>query len=163
MDYWSKLKLNECWSERERYNILMSFIDEKINGASSDNATSNVNTVNAVTTGEVIVSVIDEDSNGVGNVNVSLTNTDNEYSTRTGSKGGCTIKNVEFGEYTVTATCDGYAPYNDTITISEEEFILNIVLVKIVSFDGEDEAIDDDSQNSPNVSGGQMFEEDGEF
>ena len=162
MDYWSKLKLNECWSERERYNILMSVIDERINGSpsNSNSTNNNVSDDDSVTVSEVIVSVIDDESNGVGNVNVSLTNTDNEYSTRTGSKGGCTLKNVEFGEYTVTATCDGYAPYNDTITIDEEEFILNIVLVNVVSFDGEDEGIDDDS---PNVSGGQMFEEDGEF
>jgi hypothetical protein len=26
VDYWSKLKLNECWSERERFNIIMNYI-----------------------------------------------------------------------------------------------------------------------------------------
>ena len=30
IDYWSKLKLNECWSERERFNIIMNYIDEKL-------------------------------------------------------------------------------------------------------------------------------------
>ena len=28
IDYWSKLKLNECWSERERFNIIMNYIKE---------------------------------------------------------------------------------------------------------------------------------------
>lgn len=23
-DYWSKLKLNECWSEKERYNLILN-------------------------------------------------------------------------------------------------------------------------------------------
>lgn len=27
-DYWAKLKLNECWSERERFNIIMNYIME---------------------------------------------------------------------------------------------------------------------------------------
>ena len=30
IDYWSKFKLNECWSERERFNIIMNYIDEKL-------------------------------------------------------------------------------------------------------------------------------------
>ena len=30
IDYWSKLKLNECWDERQRFNIMMSAIHEKI-------------------------------------------------------------------------------------------------------------------------------------
>ena len=30
VDYWSKLKLNECWSERERFNKIMNYIDEQI-------------------------------------------------------------------------------------------------------------------------------------
>lgn len=30
-DYWSELQLNECWSEKERFNIIMNYIDEKLN------------------------------------------------------------------------------------------------------------------------------------
>lgn len=26
IDYWSKLKLNECWSEKQRFNIIMNYI-----------------------------------------------------------------------------------------------------------------------------------------
>lgn len=160
VDYWSKLKLNECWSEKQRYNILLNTINERINGKSPSN-TSTTNT-DTVSIGEVIVSVIDDDNEGVGNVDVSLSNTVNEYSTRTGSKGGCTLKNVEFGEYTVTASCDGYATYEDTITVDSAEYVLNIVLVKLDTFTGEDEEIDDDV-NAPTATGGTMIEEDGEF
>lgn len=169
MDYWSKLKLNECWSEKQRYNILLNTINERINGESPSN-TSTTNTDNVaddtdtdtVSIGEVIVSVIDDDNEGVGNVDVSLSNDVNEYSTRTGSKGGCTLKNVEFGEYNVTASCDGYATYEDTITVDSAEYVLNIVLVKADTFTGEDEEIDDDV-NAPTATGGTMIEEDGEF
>lgn len=33
-DYWSKLKLNECWSEKERFNYLMEKIETAIVGDS---------------------------------------------------------------------------------------------------------------------------------
>ena len=26
IDYWSKLKLDECWSKKERYNKIMDYI-----------------------------------------------------------------------------------------------------------------------------------------
>lgn len=26
IDYWSKLNLNECWSEKERFNMIMNYI-----------------------------------------------------------------------------------------------------------------------------------------
>lgn len=25
-DYWKELKLNECWSEKQRFNIIMNYI-----------------------------------------------------------------------------------------------------------------------------------------
>ena len=34
VDYWSNLKLNECWSERERFNYLMAKIEEVVVGDS---------------------------------------------------------------------------------------------------------------------------------
>lgn len=167
VDYWSKLKLNECWSEKQRYNILLNTINERINGKSPSNTSTNTDNVaddtdtDTVSIGEVIVSVIDDDNKGVGNVDVSLSNTVNEYSTRTGSKGGCTLKNVEFGEYNVTASCDGYATYEDTITVDSVEYVLNIVLVKLDT--GDDEGIDNDDVNAPTATGETMIEEDGEF
>lgn len=31
VDYWSKLKLDECWSEKERFNKIMNYIMETEN------------------------------------------------------------------------------------------------------------------------------------
>jgi hypothetical protein len=36
IDYWSKLNLDECWSERERYNKIMNYIDKKLNENEDD-------------------------------------------------------------------------------------------------------------------------------
>ena len=36
VDYWSKLKLNECWNDKQRFNIMMTAIHEKINEANND-------------------------------------------------------------------------------------------------------------------------------
>ena len=30
-DYWSKLQINECWSEKERFNFIMNKLDELSN------------------------------------------------------------------------------------------------------------------------------------
>ena len=35
-DYWSKLKLNECWSDKQRFNIIMDYIDSRVNGEKDD-------------------------------------------------------------------------------------------------------------------------------
>lgn len=163
IDYWSKLKLNECWSEKQRYNILLNVIDKRINNTelSESNTSPDVDTT-VSSVGDVIISVLDNDNEGVGNVNVILSNDVNEYSARTGSKGGCTLKNVEFGEYNVTASCDGYNTYDDTVTIDSEEYVLNIVLANVDTFTGDDEGMDDDV-NGPMATGGTMIEEDGEF
>ncbi len=31
VDYWSKLKINECWSEKQRFNKIMNYINEELN------------------------------------------------------------------------------------------------------------------------------------
>lgn len=36
IDYWSKLNLNECWSEKQRFNIIMKYIDDKLNKNEDD-------------------------------------------------------------------------------------------------------------------------------
>ena len=30
-DYWSKLNINECWSEKQRFNIIMNYINSELN------------------------------------------------------------------------------------------------------------------------------------
>lgn len=33
IDYWSKLNIDECWSEKERFNMIMNYI---LNGKDED-------------------------------------------------------------------------------------------------------------------------------
>lgn len=50
----------------------------------------------------------------------------------TGSSGGCTVSGVEIGEdVAVSATCDGYEDYTDTITVTEETSTLSITLTAV--------------------------------
>ena len=121
-DYWSELQLNECWSEKERYNILMTYIDEKLS------VTEVPEEEEEPQLSSISVSVTDG-NDGVGNIDVVLTDGTNEYTGKTGNAGGCSIKNVPYGEYTVQVEAEGYEDYEDTFTVNSEEADLNIQLV----------------------------------
>lgn len=127
-DYWKELKLNECWSERERYNYIMNLVLK-------DNAP----------TGTVDEPLIDEEIEETGNLNVNVKNTDedglngctvtikddeNEYTGTTDSNGTCTIQNIPIGEYQATTKLTGYIDYTETITITVDENVLNITLTE---------------------------------
>lgn len=63
------------------------------------------------------------------NVDVILEDAEeNQYTGRTGSAGGCTIRNVPEGTYDVVATATGYQDYTGTLTVSEESTTLNVTL-----------------------------------
>lgn len=90
----------------------------------SINSSTKVNiSVNVTSTG---------DNAPVGNVDVTLTNTstNNDYTGKTGSAGGCTINNVPTGNYNVVASATGYHEYNRTLTVDENTKKLNIKLTK---------------------------------
>lgn len=90
----------------------------------SINSSTKVNiSVNVTSTG---------DNAPVGNVDVTLTNTstNNDYTGKTGSAGGCTINNVPSGKYNVVASATGYHEYNGTLTVDENTKKLNIKLTK---------------------------------
>lgn len=54
-----------------------------------------------------------------------------EYTGTTGSAGGCTVKDVPEGTYTVTATATGYTDYEDEdVEISEESKTLSITMTE---------------------------------
>lgn len=209
-DYWSELQLNECWSQKERYNILMTYIDEKLgvteptedeeefvpevyyfksyndnvgttfwsagsvqttgvtsNGYTEVEVLTNPNyesfvgqkfyidsdavvdnetlyelfTDDGTTSAGLFVKLLDalpvcnisvsvtDGNDGIGNIDVVLTDGTNEYTGKTGNAGGCSIKNVPFGEYTVQVEAEGYEDYEDTFTVNSEEADLNIQLV----------------------------------
>lgn len=79
-------------------------------------------------TRNISVSVTDG-SNPVSNVDVVLEDADeNQYTSKTGSAGGCTISNVPEGSYSVMASKTGYTVYTGNITVSEENTTLSITL-----------------------------------
>ena len=80
-------------------------------------------------THNISVSVTDG-TNPLENVDVVLTDTENEYSGKTGSAGGCTISNVPEGTYNVTATKTGYNTYTGTITVNEDNTSLSISMTE---------------------------------
>lgn len=41
----------------------------------------------------------------------------------TGSQGGCSMTEVEAGEYTLTATAEGFEDYTDDYTVSKTETV----------------------------------------
>lgn len=51
----------------------------------------------------------------------------------TGSAGGCTLKNVEDGTYTITVTKQGFTEYTDSVTTSENNASLSITLTATTS------------------------------
>lgn len=82
-----------------------------------------------VTTYNISVSVTDG-TDPLENVDVTLSDGENEYSGRTGSAGGCTISNVPEGEYDVVASKTGYTEYAGTIAVSENNTNLAITMAE---------------------------------
>jgi len=79
------------------------------------------------TTHNISVSVTDG-TDPIGNVDVTLSDGENEYTGKTGSAGGCTISNVPEGQYEVVASKSGYVDYESTLTVNSETSSLSIVL-----------------------------------
>lgn len=215
-DYWSKLELNECWSEKQRFNIIMDYIDTKLNGETptvednvqvtkdfdiivGDDSRYNNPIPNAVVkltvgdeekyssitdddgiasfndveygaydiiisaegynelvdgividdgfeseefhltnvgeetndepnVGNVSVKVVDEKGEPVPNADVSIYSTGEPYESTTGKAGGCTIRNVPYGEYTIEAVAEGYDFTVETITVDNLEIQRELIL-----------------------------------
>ncbi len=131
-DYWSELKLNECWSEKQRFNIIMNYIFADEDDTEDDEEEVPVGEVtNEVQKGKVSVTVTDGE-NGIGNVDVVLSQDGNEttYTGKTGGAGGCNVTDVPYGAYSVTATCDGYTTAETTVTVDAETVELEITLTQ---------------------------------
>ena len=65
----------------------------------------------------------------LSNVDVILEDSEeNQYSGKTGSAGGCTIKDVPYGSYSVVASKTGYQDYEGALTVDENTTTLSITL-----------------------------------
>lgn len=124
-DYWSKLELNECWSEKQRYNKIMNYIDKKL---SKEEETAQEETVETV---DIQVSVKDTEEQNISGASVVLTANNENYSCQTGTAGGCKISNVPLGEYALSATATGFEELSDTISVTAETESLPLVLTAV--------------------------------
>lgn len=81
---------------------------------------------------DIAVSVSDKTTEeGIQGVSVTITDTTDNTSTFTGvtgPAGGCNLRNVTPGTYSVSATKEGYKSYNDELIVTEETSTLAIEL-----------------------------------
>lgn len=135
IDYWNKLKLDECWSKKQRFNIMMNYIMDGETPSESteeptptDEPTEEPTPTEEGQVGDISVSVVDEDGNTVANADVSVYDKGEPYEGTTGTAGGCTIKNVPYGDYTIEAVADGYEFTVEQITVNQSEQSRTLVL-----------------------------------
>ena len=82
-----------------------------------------------ITDTNISVCVKDDSGTGIKDAKVTLSKGSLEYTGLTGSAGGCTLRNVLFGEYDLTCTCEGYGDFEDTFIVSKDTTsALNIIL-----------------------------------
>ncbi len=84
-----------------------------------------------VQTYDIIVSVSDEMDKPVQAASVELSNEDLKFTGTTGSAGGCTIKNVPEGNYTVETKALEYLTDVDVFTVDDSENLLFVTLKNI--------------------------------
>jgi len=128
IDYWSKLKLDECWSKKERFNIMMTYLmSETGNGEGL---------VEEEELSIVHVTVKDNDSEPIENANVIIHNsgTNQDYEGTTDKAGGCNIRDVPYGEYSIRVVAEGYTESEDTLTVDSDEINTEITLNVSQSF-----------------------------
>ena len=125
IDYWSKLKLNEAWSKKERFNYIMNYIDEKTGNAPSE---EDIPVEPEITAGKINVTVKNESGNTVANADVSVYDKGLPFETTTDNNGKCTIDEVPYGTYTIEAVAEGYEFTVESITINSPETSKTIIL-----------------------------------
>lgn len=81
-----------------------------------------------VNTVDIKVCVKDTDGNPIKDAEVELTGDNNTYSGTTGTAGGCTLRDVEFGEYDYTVSGEGYESDEGTLTVTAASTTWNIIL-----------------------------------
>ncbi len=78
---------------------------------------------------DISVSVVDEEDNPVANADVSVYDKGDPYDGTTGSAGGCTIRNVPYGTYTIEAVAEGFEFTVESITVDASEMSRKLVLI----------------------------------
>ena len=137
---WEDLTLKQRSNPRELFNIIMTQIDkakgntEQSFEGESDEGMEEDEPLEVAT---VSVTVRDTEDNPVGNAKVTLTNDETIYTGTTGSAGGCNIKNVPYGNYTVDCTADDYNDYMGSLIVDAIDVDLNITIEAEIEFSAE--------------------------
>ena len=96
-----------------------------------DNTGNNDNTdepTDTIIKKDISINVMDIDGNPISGAKVTVSNNDKEYTGNTGSAGGCTIRNVPLGDYTISTEKTGYIITEDDFTVTEDTDTVEIVL-----------------------------------
>ena len=131
-DYWKDLSLRETWSKQERFNFIMNYIDEKFGDSTntSENNTPSEPEPETVTIADITVSVKNTSDKGISGATVTVSQEGSEttYTGNTGSAGGCTIRDVPLGSYTISTDATGYISSIDDFTVNSGENIFEVIL-----------------------------------
>ena len=158
---WNKLSNRQKMGKKERFDFIMSKINNVANGVDSDvDFESRVNALEeriavleealdeedeADRKGNVSVSVKGGDDKGIGNVTVVLSKASIEYSGVTGSAGGCNINDVFVGEYDVNVLLgEGNIFEYGKFTVAEGDNELNIRIENTMSFNVETPTLEEE-------------------
>lgn len=110
---WEELPVAVRRSRKNLYNYMKA----EIEGSDDDPETSSRD----------ISITVNDGTDPVEGVSVAI----GQITGTTGAAGGCTLKSVEDGEQTITATKEGFEEYSDTITVSEDNTSFTISLTEV--------------------------------
>lgn len=132
-DYWNELSLRERWSKRERFNFIINHIEEKSGSGNSNKEPVTEEPVieepTVEVTSNITVSVKDDEGNGINGAIVEvIANNTTLFTGKTGSAGGCTIRDVPIGDYSIQTSAEGYILSIDDYTVINGENTFEVVL-----------------------------------
>lgn len=130
-DYWNELSLKERWGKKERFNHILSYIDEKLSSKDLPSVTVEDPVIiedEEETVADISVHVTDSENNGLSGATVTVQDTNGEFTCTTGSAGGCTIKDIPVGEYTLETVKEGYLTSEDEFTVIDGENLFEVSL-----------------------------------
>ena len=133
-DYWKDLSLREAWSKRERFNFILNYLDEKLDSSSEQTNEEPVEEptaepVEEPVTVNISVHVKDSEDNGINGALVEIYQENNDpYTGTTGTAGGCTVRNVPIGDYSIRVSAEDYITSVDDLTVIDGENNVEIIL-----------------------------------
>ena len=142
---WSELPVNLRHSEAKRWNYLcdeVSGVEGDVSGWTDSDTVyddtalaARVKYLEDLFTTDIGFTVKDDQGTPAA-VEGAVVTIDGKTGT-TGAAGGCTVRDVLYGSYTVSVVADGFDDYSDTITVDASHTSFNITLTTAQSTPGE--------------------------